>query len=760
MREILRHGILAFLLGLGLLLSMLGSVGLLGEGIWAAAVLLGLTAALSLCAGKRLTRLILAAVLTGSAAAWLFLLGGMGTLTEILRAATLHFSGLKTAIPMVGMETALLLAVPVALLSYAVTASSVGAYPSLAVTVLPAMLLWLTDQPLHLPWLSPAVLAVIALAATGHQEPPALRRVLPLALGITLAAFLLSPADGVTIQPLKDAADRLRTQILDRFMFTAPRNVFTLASEGYYPQGQNQLGGTAMPTDHPVMLVKTPRRTYLRGSVKNEYTGRMWVDTLAGRRYLWTSRQWQGKRSETFDMVLPEGALGEDSGLMATAQVSVQMLDSNASSLFVPQRVRSLSPGGELIPHFNTGSEIFVTRDLQAGDTYTVTAPLMVAGDAGLGTLIAACEKTADPHYAQVLQDYTSLPDHLQSQLYDLAREICAGTESAYDRAFAIQNYLSRNFRYTLEVEPQPENIDFVSSFLLKTREGYCTYFASAMTVLCRMAGLPARYVEGYLADPDENGHAYVTGLNAHAWTEVYFSGFGWLTFDATPVQSRSAAPPEDQLPPEEQPPEEQPAPEPTSNTSPPEPEQNTPTPEPEDAPPETAPTPEAQDTPEPENEPPREDEPNQEPEIPRHLTWLWWLLALLLLLAAAAARILWTQPKRVAARARDEMGRWSAWLQALHDELRIMGLPRQRNESPIAYMKRLDSLSRIHAELTPVGECMALVFYGHLSPEPEETDMAREAYAGLFHGLTGPQRLRLTLLRAFTPEKKRRFTL
>ena len=646
---------------------------------------------------------------------------------------------------------ALLLAVPVALCSYAVTSRGVGAYPALAVTVLPAVLLWLTDQPSLLPWLAPSVLAVIALAATANQETPALRRVLPLALVITLGAFLLSPADGVTIQPLKDAADRLRTQILDRFMFTAPRNVFTLASEGYYPQGQNQLGGTATPTDHPVMLVKTPRRTYLRGSVKNEYTGRMWVDTLAGRRYLWTSRQWQNKRTETFDMALPEGALGEDSGLMASAQVSVQLLDSNASSLFVPQRVRILNPGGELIPHFNTGSEIFVTRDLEAGDTYTVTAPLMTAGDAGLSTLIAACEKSADPHYAQIMQDYTALPAHLQTQLYDLAREICAGTESAYDRAFAIQNYLSRNFRYTLEVEPQPENIDFVSSFLLKTREGYCTYFASAMTVLCRMAGLPARYVEGYLAEPDENGHAYVTGLNAHAWTEVYFSGFGWLTFDATPAQSRASTPPEDQLPPEEQEPEEQP-------TS--EPEQSTPTPEPQDAPPEPVPTPEDQPTPESENEPPQEDEPNQEPEIPRHLAWLWWLLALLLVLAAAAARIFLTQPRRMAARARDEMGRWSVWVQALHDELRVMGLPRQKNESPIAYMKRLDTLSRIHAELTPVGECMALVFYGHLTPEPEETDMAREAFDALLHGMTRPQRLRLTLLRAFTPEKKRRFTL
>ena len=48
---------------------------------------------------------------------------------------------------------------------------------------------------------------------------------------------------------------------------------------------------------------------------------------------------------------------------------------------------------------------------------------------------------------------------------------------------------------------------------------------------MCRMIGLPARYVEGYLATPDENGTAYVTGLQAHAWTEVYFSGFGWLTF-------------------------------------------------------------------------------------------------------------------------------------------------------------------------------------------------------------------------------------
>ena len=55
------------------------------------------------------------------------------------------------------------------------------------------------------------------------------------------------------------------------------------------------------------------------------------------------------------------------------------------------------------------------------------------------------------------------------------------------------------------------------------------------MTVLARAIGLPARYVEGYAADPDADGVARVTQQDAHAWTEVYFPGFGWLPFDPTP---------------------------------------------------------------------------------------------------------------------------------------------------------------------------------------------------------------------------------
>ena len=747
MKVAVRHGAVALMLSLGLTLAMLGCMDMLAYGWLAALVLAAVTVVLALASAKRLTRWIAAGVLAAGAGLWL-LTGGVETLAEILRAVTLHFTGQNGALPMVARETTLLLALVVGVAGFAMTSRELGAYPVLVVTVLAALLLWLADQPGSLPWLAPALAAVLVQAAGVNHEDMALRRTLPLAAVIAALALLLTPAEGVTIQPMKEAADWLRNQIYARFMFTQPRNVFTLASEGYYPQGQYQLGGKAEPTDHPVMLVKTSRKTYLRGSVKNEYTGRMWVDTLAGRRYLWASLQWRDLRSDTFNMELPEGALGEDSGLTAYQTVSIRMLDGSASSLFVPQRIRSLNPGGELVPYFNSGSEVFVTRDLQAEDTYTVTAPLMLAGDAGLSTLIEACRATEDALYPQILSDYTTLPDHLQEQVFQIAQEASEGAETPYDKALAIQRYLARNYRYTLDVEPQPENLDFVSNFLVNTKEGYCTYFASAMTVMCRMVGLPARYVEGYLAEPDEDGHAYVTGMHGHAWTEVYFEGFGWLTFDATPLQTRATETPEEVLPPEGQEPETTPEPE----NPPPEDEEPTPTPEPQNDPAldETTPTP----------PPESPDVPNQEPERPEstNWSWLWWLLPLLAALACAL-RILWTQPRRCAQRAKDEMGRWSVWMQAVSDALRTAKLSREPSESPIAYARRIDGLRRFPVELLPLGECMALVFYGRMNPEPEETAMAAAAYERIYTRLTRWQKLRLTLLRAFTPMKKRLFT-
>ena len=109
----------------------------------------------------------------------------------------------------------------------------------------------------------------------------------------------------------------------------------------------------------------------------------------------------------------------------------------------------------------------------------------------------------------------------------------------SYVWAYVERSELSRGGELIVPDVP-PDSQDFVTYFLYVGKEGYCTYYASAMTVMCRMAGLPARYVEGFEAQPAADGFAYVTGKDAHAWTEVYFKGFGWVPFDPTPEQEKA----------------------------------------------------------------------------------------------------------------------------------------------------------------------------------------------------------------------------
>ena len=134
--------------------------------------------------------------------------------------------------------------------------------------------------------------------------------------------------------------------VFDYFFYTDPRNVFSLAGEGYYPQGQTQLGGPAEPHNQPVMAVITPRKAYLRGVIKNVYTGRTWLDDIGGRRYLFSASRFEELRNTTFDQKLPLLDGSADNSLLSTRMLQVRMLQDSASTMFVTQRVRSLSAEG------------------------------------------------------------------------------------------------------------------------------------------------------------------------------------------------------------------------------------------------------------------------------------------------------------------------------------------------------------------------------------------------------------------------------
>lgn len=134
-----------------------------------------------------------------------------------------------------------------------------------------------------------------------------------------------------------------------------------------------------------------------------------------------------------------------------------------------------------------------------------------------------------------IRRTYLQLPP-LDPRVEELARQITATADNAYDQARELERYLRTQFGYTLELPREPER-DPVAHFLFKRRRGHCEYFAAAMTVMLRSQGIPARLVNGFLTgEYNEVGESYtVRAQDAHTWVEVYFPGVGWVEFDPTP---------------------------------------------------------------------------------------------------------------------------------------------------------------------------------------------------------------------------------
>lgn len=146
--------------------------------------------------------------------------------------------------------------------------------------------------------------------------------------------------------------------------------------------------------------------------------------------------------------------------------------------------------------------------------------------------------RNADQTYpVEISKQYLQLPDVLSERVIALAFDLTATEPTAYDRAVAIETYL-RTFEYDLDI-PQPplgKNIDIVDYFLFTLQRGYCDYYASSMVILARAAGLPARFVQGYIGGTydSENNVYLITEDQAHSWVEIYFPDYGWIEFEPT----------------------------------------------------------------------------------------------------------------------------------------------------------------------------------------------------------------------------------
>ncbi len=144
--------------------------------------------------------------------------------------------------------------------------------------------------------------------------------------------------------------------------------------------------------------------------------------------------------------------------------------------------------------------------------------------------------KSASTDYDDdIRQTYLQLPE-LDPRIKQLAQDITAHATTPYDKAESIELYLKTHYNYTLDLLGNPGD-DPLAYFLFVGRAGHCEYFASAMAVMLREVGVPARYAIGFLPGEfnDIGGDYIIRASDAHAWVEVYFPGYGWITFDPTP---------------------------------------------------------------------------------------------------------------------------------------------------------------------------------------------------------------------------------
>ncbi len=135
---------------------------------------------------------------------------------------------------------------------------------------------------------------------------------------------------------------------------------------------------------------------------------------------------------------------------------------------------------------------------------------------------------------------YLQLPV-LDPRILKLAADVTTGSKNEYDKASAIRSYFISHYSYTLDLSGS-HGTDPLANFLFVRRAGHCEYFASAMTVMLRSIGIPARYVTGFLPGEynDLGGDYIIRQSDAHSWVEVYFPTYGWVTFDPTPSGDES----------------------------------------------------------------------------------------------------------------------------------------------------------------------------------------------------------------------------
>lgn len=365
----------------------------------------------------------------------------------------------------------------------------------------------------------------------------------------SLGNFIVDKAGYSRPEDMKKLRSNFKTYVSDFIDY-----ILGYDNDGSLREGRlYQLGDRNIKNRH-YLTVESPfaDQSYLRGYIGGEYLGDSWGIPTIDSSYEWLAESFessglypQNMQGKALEDIADRNTFVKQSAATITIS-NLRRKKDYAYTTYVPVISNDFKLSGDTVIEPKNKSEYSYTAYANSGNLFVLnTSNLYVEKE------YSSIWKEYSKYVNYV---YTKVPNGL-ADVEGIVNGLVKGTGHGYKGkglaqsniaiADRIREYLKANVKYSLTTEKLPEGEDFVSWLLLKNKKGYSAHYATAMAVMLRMAGVPARYVEGYVITPEdfktstktENGYIStdVTDLNAHAWIEIYESNYGWIPIEATP---------------------------------------------------------------------------------------------------------------------------------------------------------------------------------------------------------------------------------
>ena len=342
---------------------------------------------------------------------------------------------------------------------------------------------------------------------------------------VALAFVLTSVAVAAPLTGAWRGLDTVWTGVRDQFegvfgSLTNPQSRITGSSFG----PSFRVFGEWVSNDEEVLVLASDRPLYLRTRTYDVYTGFGWSQTEGETREVAAGASLFDVPFTTERPIVPSAVRIEEIAIEMRQAIGRNLFTAGAPlAIFAPSIIEE--PGGYPIL-----GAIEAPQAPGVGEAYELRVAVSQATEAELAV--------AGTEYPEEIRELYLGTDGITQQVEALAVELTEGLESPYEKAKALSQFLrGGTFEYSTVGPEIPRDGDLVDTFLFGegARSGFCQYYASAMAVMARSLGIPARVAVGFSpGEPLDDGLTLVREANSHAWTEIYFPGYGWEIFEAT----------------------------------------------------------------------------------------------------------------------------------------------------------------------------------------------------------------------------------